>query len=299
MYGTTRGFRTQQVVSLIFFVVLGLCGSTACSTEVSDRPEPKSTSITTPPSAESPVVCQGLGEFEPKQAVMFLIDRTGSFFTNAETLGHIKAEAQRYTSALPPGSAVYMSYISDASARPEELALSDAIPPFDEHNTACEVSNVFDRGQRRQCAKVKQQQDQRHACVYAAHRRIEQAIHALRPATAPATDVTGALLIASETLAAYGAAERALVIFSDAVDTKGLPLPAQLAGFTNARIVIRPPLGQADADRHRPLHTYHTALSQWGGSVAIIPLNVTVTPQLFTPPATTHSNHAAVDLAHR
>lgn len=297
MRSRTHGSRTQHLVSMAL-AVSGLFGSTACSTEVSDRPEPKTTSITQPLMAESPVVCAKLGEFEARYAAVFLIDRTGSFFTNAETLGHIKAEAQRYIAALPPGSAVYVSFISDASARPEELVLKDAIPPSDNHVTACQVDNVFDRSQRRHCAAIQQQRDAREACVQAAHRRIEQAIRDLQPTTAPATDMTGALRMASETLSAYGTAQHALVMFTDAVDTKGHPLPAQLARFGNTRIVIRPPLGQSDA---RPLQAYQTALTGWGATVSIVPLSVTVTAELFPKSASTKipSDRAAVEVVHR
>lgn len=298
MRSRTHGSRTQHLVSMAL-AVIGLFGSTACSTEVSDRPEPKTTGITQPLTRDSPVICAKLGEFEARYAAVFLIDRTGSFFTNSETLGHIKGEALRYISALPPGSAVYISYISDASARPEELVIKDAIPPSDEHDTACQVDNVFDRSQRRHCAAIQKQQDAREACVQAAHHRIEQGIiRDLQPATAPATDMTGALRMASETLAAYGTAEHALVMFTDAVDTKGHPLPAQLAGLGNTRVVIRPPLGQSDA---RPLQAYQTALSGWGATVSIIPLSVTVTAELFpkSPSTKIPSDRAAVELVHR
>jgi len=282
-------------------VLCGFIGISGCSTEPGDVVEPKAAGITRQVAHESPaVVCHGPGDFEVQQVLYLLIDRSGSYFTSEEMVGQMKVETVRYVRELPPGSALYVAYISDSSRRPQELFVKDVIP-FDPPEIACDLSNPFDRGKRKHCAKLKQEREARQACVQEAYRRIGRGIDDLVPVKAPRTDVTGALLMAGEVLSAFPQAERAVVILSDGVDTEKKPLPTQVDGFSGATVVFRPPLGQAGDGDKSPIAKYVAAIANWGGEASVAPLSVPVTAKLFqqTKSAEAYHEPSAIDVAHR
>lgn len=283
-------------------VLWGLIGMSGCSTEPTDGVEPKAAGIARQVVQELPTVaCPGLGDVEVQYVLYVLKDRTGSYFSSQEMVEQMKAEAVRYIRALPSGSAVYVAYISESSARRQELVMKDVIP-FEPAEVVCDLSNPFDRAKRQHCAKLKQEREARQACVQEAYRRMEQAINDLvPPVKAPRTDMTGALLMAGEVLSAYPQAERAVVILSDGVDTEKKPLPTRADGFSGATVVFRPPLGQAGEADRSPIRTYAAAIDSWGGKTSVAPLSVPVTAKLFqqTRSAGTDHEQSTIDVAHR
>lgn len=282
-------------------VLCSLIGISGCSTEPTDVVESKAAGITRQLVQELPTVaCPGPGDVEAQHVIYLLIDRSGSYFTSDEMVGQMKAEAARYVRELPPSSAVYVAYISEASARPQELVLKDIIPAEPEE-VGCDLKNPFDRAKRQHCHKVKQQREARLACIQVAHRRIQQAIEGLVPVKAPRTDVTGALMMAGEVVSAYPQAERAVVILSDGVDTEKKPLPTQVDGLNGATVVFRPPLGQTGVGEKTPISKYIDAVARWGGKPSVVSLNIPVPTQLFQNPKSSTPDQAVsvTDVAHR
>jgi hypothetical protein len=148
--------------------------------------------------------------------------------------------------------------------------LREAIP-IETAATPCEAANPFDRAQRRHCAQVKQQLEARQVCILQAYQRIEKQIDALVPIRARRTDIDGALILASEVLGAYPKAEKGVVILSDGEDTvnKSVLTPPP-PGFTNTKVVLRPPLGKLNG----PIERYQVQLASWGAEVTIVPMSL-------------------------
>lgn len=276
--GQTKGRVGIGVMWVGVFSVLSFVG---CSNSATEAPgsHPMASMNRIAPEAVG-VSCPGPGDLDPQYLLYLLLDRSGSYFTDRETIMGMKEEASRYVREAPPGTAVYVAYISEASRRPKELVVRDAIP-FEPAEVECTVANPFDRAQRRHCAKVKQQREARLVCVQEAYQRIEQQIDALVPTRARRTDVDGALMMAGEILNAFPEAEKAVVVLSDGEDTESKSVSTPLAGFAHARVVLRPPLGKGSVLQNGPISRYATKISEWGGRVSVSPMSLPMSPKLF------------------
>lgn len=275
--------KTTQGTNAIFgWVILSsILGMAGCGSESADVREQKDTNRVQQLSSIAQSTCPSPGDFDPQNLLYLLIDRSGSYFTDTDTVRQMKAEGKRYVHELPAGSAVYVAFISEASSRPQELVLKDAIP-FAAEEAACKPSNPFDRAQRKHCATVNKQLEARRACVQEARRRIEQTIDDLLvPGKAPRTDVTGSLTMAGEILSLYPNARKGIVLLSDGVDTERKSLPAHVEGYEKATVVFRPPLGQAAEGQRNPMAKYVSAVTSWGAEASVVPLGIPVTAGLF------------------
>lgn len=266
--GQTKGRSGVGVVWVVVFSVLILVGCSNSATEA-----PGSHAMATMNRVAPEVVggsCPGPGDMEARYVLYLILDRTGSYFTDSDTVSRIKADAKRYVREAPPGTALYLAYIAEASRTPQEIMLREAIP-IETAATPCEAANPFDRAQRRHCAQVKQQLEARQVCILQAYQRIEKQIDALVPIRARRTDIDGALILASEVLGAYPKAEKGVVILSDGEDTvnKSVLTPTP-PGFTNTKVVLRPPLGKLNGKIER----YQVQLASWGAEVTIVPMSL-------------------------
>lgn len=198
----------------------------------------------------------------------------------AVAAGGVLEDAGRYVGQAPPGTAVFVAYISESSRRVKEVVLRDAIP-LDPPEQTCDIPNPFDLKRKRYCAKVKQAFEASRACVGEARTRIVKAITALTPAQGQRTDFEGALLLAGEVLQSFPTLERRMVVMSDGIHNGRKVLPPVISGVEGTKVLIRPPLGMEADGAEASLQRYVLRLQESGAEVRVVSLSVPTDANLF------------------
>jgi hypothetical protein len=210
------------------------------------------------------VSCADSAEMHPRQVIVLILDLSLSLRRGAQDqLGEILEEASRLVQQLPPATRVVLRYISERSYPDSEHAFTldiPAVPPA----VQCQA---FDA----RCHLAEQQRHALHRCVDEARDRLAAALRELKPKRATKTDVWGAIAAASDVLNAYPRSQKLIVVLSDLIDTVGTPLPNELPGLANTRVLVRLVKNDNPREIAQRLADFSQRLAKWDAKVQELP----------------------------